>query len=117
MTYASDDSDWSKKVAERYGGKCGWVTCGETFGLGGHHIIPRGLKATRLIIENGILLCTKHHTEVEEVKGTPAYDRMMEILVGKVRYYDLKKLEVEALTEIVHNSLLEIKEISSEVSL
>lgn len=49
--------------------------------------------ALRLLIENGVCLCTLHHGQVEEIKGREQYDRTMIILVGKRRYTTLVNLE------------------------
>jgi hypothetical protein len=115
MTYAEDDKDWSAKVALRYDCTCGWAGCTQTFGLGGHHIIPRGVNPLRLVIENGLLLCTRHHNIVESVKGTKAYNTVMTVLVGKKRYLSLLEAEKEYLSGVGYRS--DVIEISSEVDL
>lgn len=55
------DTIWSKLVRER-DGKC--LNCGKRppYQLQAHHVMPRGRKATRFVIENGITLCAYCHT-------------------------------------------------------
>jgi hypothetical protein len=53
------DQKWSKFVRER-DGAC--LVCGKTEYLAAHHFIRRGVKATRLDLDNGITLCASHHT-------------------------------------------------------
>ena len=53
------DKLWSKAVRER-DRRC--LVCGKTDYLAAHHFIRRGVKATRLALENGITLCPAHHT-------------------------------------------------------
>jgi hypothetical protein len=115
MTYAEDDRDWSAKVFIKYSGKCVWPGCGSTFGLGGHHIIPRGLRALRLVVENGILMCTGHHDIVEKAKGTKRYDIMMSMLAGKHRYDELKELQADAMLDIVQVRGEPVDDVSSDV--
>jgi len=115
MTTADDDRDWSRRVFSRYNGKCAWPGCKCTFGIGGHHVIPRGLYALRLIVENGVLLCTKHHGIVEEAKGTKRYDIMIRMLIGSRRYEALRELEAEALLNLVLPENTESGEESSGV--
>lgn len=90
VTYAIDMADWSARVCYRM--KCTYPGCTSKYGLGGHHIIPRAVPATRLMVENGVCLCTEHHGEVEEEKGKASYDRIMSILVGRKRYEMLLNL-------------------------
>ena len=40
-------------------GKC--LYCGRPDGLNAHHFKGRSCKATRLMLENGVSLCTSHH--------------------------------------------------------
>lgn len=52
------DTIWSRMVRER-DRKC--LYCGRTEGLNAHHFKGRSCKATRLMLDNGISLCTSHH--------------------------------------------------------
>lgn len=51
------DKQWSQLVRDR-DRMC--VVCGNP-NIAAHHIFRRGIKATRLCLENGISLCASHH--------------------------------------------------------
>jgi hypothetical protein len=53
------DKLWSLKVRGR-DKRC--LVCGKTEYLAAHHYIRRGVKSTRLALDNGITLCPSHHT-------------------------------------------------------
>jgi 5-methylcytosine-specific restriction endonuclease McrA len=53
------DALWSKLVRDR-DKQC--LYCGRRDYLAAHHYIRRGIKATRLQLDNGITLCPAHHT-------------------------------------------------------
>jgi len=53
------DREWRKLVLESCNFKC--VICGATIRPNAHHIIPRNFKETRWDVNNGIILCPKHH--------------------------------------------------------
>lgn len=53
------DSAWAKQIRERDGNKCAY--CDSTNSLNAAHIIPREQKLFRWNLDNGILLCAKHH--------------------------------------------------------
>mgnify|MGYP003290314288 CR=1 FL=1 len=54
------NSSWKEKIRERYGNHC--ALCEETKDLCVHHIIPWIVDETlRFSMNNGILLCRKHH--------------------------------------------------------
>ena len=103
MKYATTDQEWSIAIARAYNYQCAWAGCSSTFGLGAHHIVRRANGGLRLLILNGVELCTEHHGVVEAAKGTERYDRMMEILIGKDVYQKLKDLaqeHVQSLTDV-----------------
>jgi 5-methylcytosine-specific restriction endonuclease McrA len=50
---------WSRFVRER-DGEC--LYCGKREYLAAHHFLRRGIKATRLVLDNGVTLCASHHT-------------------------------------------------------
>ena len=52
------DIIWSKFVRER-DGEC--LYCKRKEGLNAHHFKGRSCKATRLLLDNGVTLCTSHH--------------------------------------------------------
>jgi len=90
LTYAKDMHTWSHLVCIR--GKCTFPGCSSKFGLGGHHIIRRAEQDMRLLVENGVCLCTMHHEQVEAMKGRVQYDKTMAGLVGKKRYEMLLRM-------------------------
>ncbi|MFW6025509.1 MAG: HNH endonuclease [Candidatus Woesearchaeota archaeon] len=53
------DKEWKEKVKKRDGWCC--IVCGEMKRLSAHHIIPREIKKTRHILDNGVALCPRHH--------------------------------------------------------
>ena len=53
------DKEWADTVKSKYGNKC--ALCNSTIRLNTHHIIPREIKLTRHLVENGIALCPRHH--------------------------------------------------------
>ena len=65
LRFTKYDKLWSKLVRER-DGKC--LYCGRKppYVLNAHHFVRRGVKATRLMLENGVTLCFLHHTSSHE---------------------------------------------------
>lgn len=53
------DKLWSKKARED---QPSCMYCGNTETLQAHHFIGRTNKATRLLLNNAVVLCAKHHT-------------------------------------------------------
>lgn len=53
------DGVWSQIILRKNGGRC--VVCGEP-ARDPHHLISRGLAATRHSLTNGIPLCRSHHS-------------------------------------------------------
>ena len=101
MTYAEDLEEWGKKVCRT--GYCTWPSCRSTYGIGPHHVVRRGIRSTRLLVENGVCLCQRHHNEVEELKGTKAYERIMILLIGKRRWdlvNEIARKELEGLVPV-----------------
>lgn len=81
---ARDDADWSRKV--RAGGFCSWPGCCGV-ATDAHHVVPRRVRAMRLLIENGVGLCRKHHARVESLgKSGAEYERVMRLLIGEARF-------------------------------
>ena len=66
----SQESRWKKLVKEKWKGRC--PHCGKTPNGGVHHIIPRGCKRTKFILENGILTCYTLHRLFEKNKDIKA---------------------------------------------
>jgi hypothetical protein len=90
--YAENDKDWSRIAHEKYNNCCAWLGCSSNFGLGAHHAIPRGFLSTRLITDNAVLLCAKHHGIMEDCKGTIKYEQLICILIGTDVYKALKEM-------------------------
>lgn len=92
-SYLTDkkDTKWSLDVKKRDGFKC--MYCGKTTYLNSHHIFSRSNYSTRWDLDNGITLCSGHHTLIsdfsahktpaffiewlKETKGIEFYDRLM----------------------------------------
>ena len=53
------DKAWRELVFRAYGGKC--AVCGESIFVQAHHLVPREILLFRHCVNNGILLCPKHH--------------------------------------------------------
>ena len=51
---------WAKEVKARDGNKC--IICGATKIICAHHLIPWEVEKFRFDINNGISLCSSHHT-------------------------------------------------------
>jgi hypothetical protein len=98
--YAESDTEFSAVVTERYQCRCAWPRCGDLYGLGVHHIVPRALHALRWFIPNGVLLCGAHHDLMESSKNTPRYDLYMKLLIGQRRYDSLLSMRDEARAEL-----------------
>ncbi len=63
--YDKPAKEWAKKVKERDGFKC--IVCGSTGNIKApicsHHLIPWSVEKFRLDVNNGITLCSRHHTK------------------------------------------------------
>lgn len=59
--YDKEHRAWAVSVKLRDGNAC--VICGQNHHLNAHHLIPWEIEKYRLIIDNGISLCPKHHTK------------------------------------------------------
>jgi len=67
IKFTKEDKDWAKAVKERDGFKC--VICSGTETLHSHHIIARENHETKLDIQNGITLCSKHHLFCRQISA------------------------------------------------
>ncbi len=79
LTKEERDREWSLQVHNNYNGRC--AICSSTWGAGSHHIIGRKDLSTRWVLENGVVLCTKHHSWVHERVLTEMY-KIHCVLVG-----------------------------------
>jgi 5-methylcytosine-specific restriction endonuclease McrA len=59
------DLEWRDKVKKRDNYQC--AICSRKEFLDCHHILPREIKSYRWTLENGILLCKKHHRFSREI--------------------------------------------------
>ncbi len=95
LHYVDSDAKWQVAVCELVDNQCQYPGCTCRRGVKGHHGVPRGFLKTRLVVENGVALCPRHHNLVEhtEKQGNYSpYDKTMEILMGKQLYRDLQML-------------------------
>jgi predicted mannosyl-3-phosphoglycerate phosphatase (HAD superfamily) len=84
---ADNDIEWSREVKEKNNYKC--ILCGSKSEAA--HIFRRGNKNTRLITENGVNLCNRHHSTFD--KASPKEHRRYAILfVGALLYGVLEHL-------------------------
>jgi len=116
MLYAENGDEWSRKIAALYNFHCAWPNCEDTFGLGAHHVVPRGLEALALVIDNGVYLCQKHHNIVELKKGKPSYEKIMVLLIGSRRWCFLQEERSKAIEEIT-NTQKNKEDVGNEMSL
>ena len=54
------DIAWSKEIKARARQRC--EVCGSAFGVSAHHILTRRHLKTRHEADNGVALCSRHHT-------------------------------------------------------
>lgn len=90
---AKTDVEWSKRVSIIYAGECAWPKCNNRYGIGAHHVFGRGIQGLRLLVENGVLLCGKHHRKMERVsKRKGVYKKLMVELIGEEKWRVLEKI-------------------------
>lgn len=91
MKRTADDRRWSRAIRERDGFRCqlcGAVHSESSTGLHAAHIFSRGIKRTRLDLENGIALCYACHVRAD---GNPALkEELARKLLGDERYDALR---------------------------
>lgn len=81
---------WEKEVARKYNNKCPHCSVEE---CSPHHIIPRGCKRTKNILENGIYCCNYLHRVFEGKYGKKKKEKAIDIYVGRERYNNLLKIK------------------------
>lgn len=87
FSYAKNDIEWSIKVRERHDGYC--ILCGRPGQAA--HIFGRGIKSTRLIIENGVCLCgQKCHRWFDRLSAEDR-KRIAVLFIGFATYEALEK--------------------------
>lgn len=94
MVYASDDKEWQERVCSPSDWRCVWPGCGSTWNSAGHHVFDRRDSKLRLVLENGICLCGKHHGLI----GTAPREKrkaLSILLIGRRMYAKLEKIHFE----------------------
>jgi hypothetical protein len=91
LHYCNSDAEWSKVVRERYLGICGWPGCWHP-GIGGAHVIPRGVLSLRRCVENGVYLCKLHHDRFDLAKPK-VKETMAKLLVSPEVFEALRLVE------------------------
>lgn len=103
-TYAENDADWQKKVCEKSSGQCAWPGCSSQWEAAGHHIFDRRHYMLRLIVENGVCLCGKHHQLIQTATKI-IREKMSKLLIGTKTYLELKaKLQTTSLPQLIDPS-------------
>lgn len=85
--FARTDKEWSKLVLAKNNSRC--VICEKAATAA--HIISRRYAATRLVIENGIPLCIKHHNWLDTA-DEEKYIKFAKFLIGRKLFWFLKEL-------------------------
>lgn len=94
------DKIWSKIVRQR-DGRCRKAGCYKKepeHVLNAHHIHPRGRKATRFLLDNGITLCFSHHIGTDDSAHRRGKEFVIDI-IGLKEWKRLEKLSHEYKTE------------------
>jgi hypothetical protein len=85
LHYCSSMADWSYTVKSRSKeGVCCWIGC-TTPGSGAAHMFSRKFVSLRLVVENGVWLCTKHHRMLDKAPEKKKL-QMIKLLVGEFIY-------------------------------
>lgn len=85
------DAQWAIDIKNRDGNKC--LYCGKTTYLNSHHIFSRSNRSVRWELNNGITLCSGHHTLNSDFSAhkTPAdFIEWIKELWGEEWYQDLR---------------------------
>lgn len=91
------DTLWSKLVRAR-DGRC--LNCGKRppYQLQAHHVMPRGRKATRFVLENGITLCAHCHTLGDHSVHRVGKKFVIDLL-GLRQYKKLERMSLVTMSE------------------
>lgn len=87
------DAQWSKLIKER-DKVCQFAGCNSRVGEAHHWINTRKYKNTRYLIENGIMLCFKHHRLVHD-KGIRPPSRYFKKFITQERVDEIRRLKWE----------------------
>lgn len=110
------DKLWATIIKQRAGNICEYPDCNKMY-LNSHHIFGKRNMATRFDLENGICLCSGHHTlNTFSAHQSPAFEDWIKKHIGKERYrriearsYTIKKWTLVELEELVEEFKKEIK--------
>lgn len=114
LRFTKHDKLWSKRVRER-DGQC--LYCGRKppYVLNAHHFLRRGVKATRLMLENGVTLCFQHHTVNHEFSAhktpeafrtwfTSTYPERASLIENKARQHKTERQAIQEFIELTNDS-------------
>lgn len=87
------DAQWSKLIKER-DKVCQFAGCNNRVGEAHHWINTRKYKNTRYLLENGIMLCFKHHRLVHD-KGIRPPSRYFKKFITQERVDKIRRLKWE----------------------
>lgn len=87
------DAQWSKLIKER-DKVCQFAGCNSRVGEAHHWINTRRYKNTRYLLENGIMLCFKHHRLVHD-KGIRPPSRYFKKFITQKRVDEIRRLKWE----------------------
>lgn len=82
---------WALIIKQRVGAICEYEGCIKKTYLNSHHIFGKRNMATRFDLENGICLCSGHHTlNMFSAHQSPAFEDWIKEHIGKERYERIK---------------------------
>ena len=87
------DAQWSKLIKER-DVVCQFAGCNSRVGEAHHWINTRKYKNTRYLLDNGIMLCFKHHRLVHD-KGIRPPSRYFKKFITQERVDEIRRLKWE----------------------
>lgn len=87
------DAQWSKLIKER-DKVCQFAGCNSRVGEAHHWINTRKYQNTRYLLDNGIMLCFKHHRLVHD-KGIRPPSRYFKKFITQERVDEIRRLKWE----------------------
>ena len=85
------DAEWSKLVRER-DVVCQFAGCNSRVGEAHHWINTRGCSKTRYLLDNGIMLCARHHRIVHD-KGIKPPSRYFKKFISKQKVEEIRRMK------------------------
>jgi len=104
---SSLDRLWQKKILER-DQKC--RVCGSSNGVVGHHIFSRNNMNVRWDLDNGVLLCCKHHNLSNDWSAHSTYEvffQWLEKTMGEKWIDDLYKKSLKVAKNLDYKKVKE----------